>query len=43
MVKDVRYCSVRRVLDDLMEHPMLNDISLEQVVRYAVRFIHKHS
>ena len=43
MVKDIRYCSIRRVLDDLMEHPMLSDISLEQVVRHAVRFIHKHS
>lgn len=39
MVKEIQYTSIRRVLDNLMDHPMLRDISLEQVVRYTVRFI----
>lgn len=42
MVKEFRYTSIRRVLDNLLEHPMMTDITLEQVVRYAVRFIGKH-
>lgn len=39
MVKEVRYTSINRVLDNLMEHPMLADITLEQVIRYTIRFI----
>ena len=39
MVKEIQYTSIRRVLDNLMDHPMLRDITLEQVVRYTVRFI----
>lgn len=39
MVKEVKYTNIRRVLDELTEHPMLRDLTLEQVVRYVVEFI----
>ena len=39
MVKEIRYTNIRRVLDNLHDHPMLREITLEQVVRYTVRFI----
>ena len=39
MVKEIRYTSIRRVLDNLHDHPMLSDLTLEQAVRYVVRFI----
>lgn len=42
MVKEVRYTSIKRVLDNLMEHPLLRDLTLEQVVRYTIRFIGIH-
>ena len=42
MVKEVKYTSINRVLDNLMDHPMLSDVSLEQVVRYTIRFIAKN-
>lgn len=42
MVKEVQYTTVNRIMDDLMDHPMLRDITLEQVVRHAVRFIALH-
>jgi hypothetical protein len=39
MVKEIQYTSIRRVLDNLMDHPLLRDLTLEQVVRHVVRFI----
>lgn len=42
MVKEIRYTSIRRVLDNLHDHPMLSNLTLEQVVRYTVRFISIH-
>lgn len=42
MVKEIRYTSIRRVLDALHDHPMMADLTLEQAVRYAVRFIGIH-
>lgn len=39
MVKEIRYISINRVLDSLHDHPMLSDLTLEQAVRYALRFI----
>lgn len=42
MVKEVQYTNIRRVLDNLMDHPLLRDITLEQAVRYAIRFISLH-
>ena len=42
MVKELQYTSIRRVLDNLMDHPMLRDVTLEQAVRYTLRFIQLH-
>lgn len=42
MVTEVRYTTIHRVLDSLKDHPMLADLTLEQAVRYAIRFISKH-
>lgn len=42
MVKEIRYTNIRRVLDSLHDHPMLSDLTLEQVVRHTVRFIGIH-
>jgi hypothetical protein len=42
MVKEIQYTSIKRVLDDLTEHPLLRDLTLEQVVRYTIRFIGLH-
>ena len=42
MVKEIRYTSIRRVLDAITEHPMLSDLTLEQAVRHTLRFICIH-
>lgn len=42
MVKEIQYTSIRRVLDNLLDHPLLRDLTLEQAVRYAIRFISIH-
>lgn len=42
MIKEIQYTNIRRVLDNLMDHPMLRDINLEQAVRYTLRFISLH-
>lgn len=42
MVKEIQYTSIKRVLDNLSEHPLLRDLTLEQVVRYTIRFIGLH-
>jgi hypothetical protein len=39
MVKEIQYTSIKRVLDNLTEHPLLRDLTLEQVVRYTIRFV----
>lgn len=33
------YISIRQVLDDLMDNPLLQDLTLERAVNYAVKFI----
>ena len=33
------YISIKQVLDNLLDHPMLQDLTLERAVDYAVRFI----
>lgn len=38
MVPQINYTTIQRVLDNLLDHPMLKDVTLEQAVRYAVRF-----
>ena len=42
MVTEIQYTNIDRVLDSLHDHPMLSDITLEQVVRHTIRFISKH-
>lgn len=42
MVTEIQYTSIRRVLDDLLDHPLLRDLTLEQAVRYTLRFISLH-
>lgn len=42
MVTEIQYTSIRRVLDDLLDHPLLRDLTLEQVVRHTIRFISLH-
>lgn len=35
------YISIRQILDNLLDNPLLQDLSLERAVNYAVRFIQK--
>lgn len=39
MIKEYQYINIRRILDELHRHPLLNDLTLEQVVSYVVSFI----
>lgn len=39
MVTNIQYTNIKRVLDDLLDHPLLRDLTLEQVVRHTIRFI----
>jgi len=39
MIKNVEYTSIKRVLDNLLDHPLLRDVSLEQAVRHTLRFV----
>lgn len=42
MVKEIKYTSIQRVLDDLLEDAHMENLTLEQVIKYTVRFINKH-
>ena len=33
------YISIRQIMDDLLAHPMLQDLTLERAINYAVQFI----
>lgn len=35
------YISIKQILDDCLDHPLLRDVSLERAVNYAVQFIQK--
>lgn len=35
----MRYISIKQVLDNLLDNPLMRDLSLERAVNYAVRFI----
>ena len=35
----VRYISIREILDNLLDHPLLQDLTLERAVNYAIHFI----
>lgn len=39
MIKEYQYVNIRRVLDELHKHPLLSDLTLEQVISYVVSFI----
>ena len=34
-----RYISIREVLDNILDHPMLKDVSFERAVNYTVHFM----
>lgn len=42
MVKNIQYTSINRVLDDLHDEALMEDVTLEQVIRYTLRFIGKN-
>lgn len=42
MVTNIQYTSIQRVLDNIMDHPLLRDVTLEQAIRYVLRFISLH-
>ncbi len=42
MVTEYQYTSIRRVLDNILDHPLLKNVNLEQAVRYTIRFIALH-
>ena len=42
MVTNIQYTNIRRVLDDITDHPLLRDVTLEQVIRHTIRFIALH-
>ena len=39
MIKEYQYTNIRRILDELHRHPLLSDLTLEQVISYVVSFI----
>lgn len=39
MVTEIQYTNIKRVLDDITDHPLLRDVTLEQAVRHTIRFI----
>ena len=36
---ELKYISIRQILDDLLEHPLLKDLTLERAVNYTINFI----
>ena len=34
-----RYISLKQILDDVLDHPLLKDVSFERAVNHAVHFI----
>ena len=37
----MEYISIRQIMDDILDHPMLEDIPYGTAIKYAVRFIRK--
>lgn len=35
----IRYISIKQVLDDVLDHPLLKDVSFERAVNHAIHFI----
>lgn len=42
MVTNIQYTNIRRVLGDITDHPLLMNVTLEQVIRHTIRFISLH-
>lgn len=42
MVRNIKYVSIKRVLDNLLDHPLLRDVDLDQAIRYVIRFTQLH-
>ena len=42
MVRNIQYTSIRRILDNLLDHPLLRDVNIDTAVRYVIRFIEQH-
>lgn len=38
MINNIKYTNIRVILDDLMQHDLLQDITLEQLVGYVIKF-----
>lgn len=39
MINEIKYTNIRRVLDNLKDDSLMEDLTLEQVVRHTIRFI----
>ena len=39
MIKEIQYTNIRRVLDELHRHPLLQDLTIDQAVSYLITFI----
>ena len=39
MIKEYQYTNIRQVLDELKKHPLLQELTLENVVSYVITFI----
>lgn len=42
MIQEIRYTTIQRILDDLHDDSLMHDLTLEQAVRHALRFIGKN-
>lgn len=42
MVRNIQYTSINRILDNILDHPLLRDVNLDQAIRYTLRFIAQH-
>ena len=38
MINNITYTNIRVILDDCMQHELLQDLTLEQVVGYTIKF-----
>lgn len=39
MITEIKYVNIREVLSRLLRHPLLQDLTLEQVIQYTIDFI----
>jgi hypothetical protein len=38
MINNISYTNIREILDNCMQHELLQDLTLEQVVGYVMKF-----